>query len=606
MKSGNFGRRSWHAALALAALVCCALIGPVLLSGLRPPNTFSGSVSASTGDVVPVASPIQLSSSPKVILERGTVSIASARKTAGPGASALSLLVGRRADVVLSDASITIYQPGAEGTDATVDPGKALSAILVAIAKFEFRTLELKRVAIELRRPGDEAGVILHVSASVTHGLNREIVTKGTLAYHGDDVAFDVAVMRPGNGSADSMPIRASIKGQYVDATLDGRLALGERLQLKAPDARLKVGSLRETAQWLGQLWPSGPGLGPFSAQGLFVADSATASFENAMFTIDGNMARGALALSLVTERPSIEGTLAFEELDVASFISRKSNSALTLGDWVASLRFPGAASPSLIREVDSDIRISAKSVAVGSMKLGRFAASIATKDGRLSGEVAELELESGGNGQGRWKVDMTGSVPRYDVSTSLSGIDFGRLAARLGQTVLEGSGNLVAELSGHGATDADVLSSLSGKVELNMAEGGRLGIDTEALPASPAEEVSMRSLAASSTWVDRVVARVSAENGIFRADCLEAWTREHRLVGEGSVNIPDREIDMTLSVSPAGAGAKASAIVGGSAATEYRVSGPLSAPAVTAVKDTTKPVEPSSEVAPSDPKVPG
>ncbi len=57
---------------------------------------------------------------------------------------------------------------------------------------------------------------------------------------------------------------------------------------------------------------------------------------------------------------------------------------------------------PSLVRELDADLRISARSVAVGSDRFGRCAASVSIKDGKLLGELAEMELEQGGSGEGQ------------------------------------------------------------------------------------------------------------------------------------------------------------------------------------------------------------
>ncbi len=53
----------------------------------------------------------------------------------------------------------------------------------------------------------------------------------------------------------------------------------------------------------------------------------------------------GRCSLTLNRDRPSLEGTLAFDNLDVAPYITTQKTDVLTLaGAWLANLRMPGAA----------------------------------------------------------------------------------------------------------------------------------------------------------------------------------------------------------------------------------------------------------------------
>jgi len=608
------GRRSLPAALALLALVGCALISPVLFGGSRPGPGSAGYLNAASRDSFPIAAPVQLSRVPLIVLERGTITLSAAGAGPKPGQSLLALLIGRRADLVVSDAIITVHRSGILDAPVAAEPSQSLAPIVASLGDMEFRTLTLNGATVALRSANGATETLHKVSADIAHGRGREITAAGKLTYRGDDVAFDVALTRAGEGNEPSLPVRAKISSKHLNASFEGSLATSDRFQLKAPNAQLTVRNLRETAAWLGEQWPTGPGLGAFSATGVLIVDKDAATFENARITIDGNGSSGALTLALGHDRPSVQGTLAFDALNLLPYAVKQQTTAIALtNDWLASLRLPGLETPSLVREIDADLRISAKSVSMGSSNLGRCAASLNIKNGKLSADIAEVELEYGGSGEGRLDVDMTGTVPRYGLRTNLTGVDFGKLAARFSRPMLEGVGNLALDLAGEGSTDATVLASLSGKVAVDMVEGGRLGFNTDALAGAASANSSAAALTAvtaSSITVDRVVARFTAERGVLTAEKVEASDAERMLTATGSFGLADRTVDLTLTLAPSRDAALArglSTSAGSAATSAFRVRGPWRAPAITIVTRPGKSAEPSAAPAlPGGPKVPG
>src|SRR4029450_1012508 len=77
---------------------------------------------------------------------------------------------------------------------------------------------------------------------------------------------------------------------------------------------------------------------------------------------------------------------------------------------WSAfDLSFP------LLRHVDADLRISAPKVAIKGYGLGRGAATITVRSGRLLADIAELELYSGKVGV-QVSVNANELVSRYTV----------------------------------------------------------------------------------------------------------------------------------------------------------------------------------------------
>jgi AsmA protein len=588
MNAGADRRRPFVAALALCALICVGLVIPLLLAGPDGDLASGGKVRAASPDSITLTWPVTLLNEPSIVLERGTVTLADAGSSKSRGARLLALLTGDGADLILDNAKLTIGRSEIEpaGTAASSIPA-SMEPVVAALKGLNFQTLYLNDVSAVVRSKGRADESLEGITGEISKDSNGAVKAKLKFVLRGEKLSADMA-MASRIGAADApVPLRFALKGKHLDLKLDGRLVSGERLQVTAQNAELNVPNLRQAARWLDPGWPAGQGLGAFAAQGPVVIEERSMAFENAHFSLDGNAATGALSLTLNRDRPSLEGTLAFDSLDVAPYITTQKTDVLSLaGGWFANLRIPGSASPSLVRQLDADLRISARSVAVGSDRFGRCAASVSIKDGKLLGELAEMELEQGGTGEGQVGVDMTTPEPRYTLRASLQDVDMKAIGTHLGGPAIEGSGDLSIDLAGEGATAAEIVSSLSGNLALEMREGARLGMSVDALAAmsdAAPDSAGWGNVMGSSTAVDTLVARFTATRGVFTAGDIEAANADRTIKALGTLSASDRLMDVTVSVVPGTAQAPAKA---GDPAQPpaYRVQGPWAAPSISKV----------------------
>jgi AsmA protein len=581
-------RRPLVVAIVLLAAIGAALVAPVMIGARRGEPIPGSVVRADSRETAVITTPLTLFNSPSVVIEKGTVALVS--PPAGEsrvGAVLRALVLGGGADLVLDGARLVVDR---RGSSATAPAGAAVSEelrpIIASLSGFKFRTLTLLESTVVIETgEGDPETVSVHnvEIAPSGHGL---ISAKGRLEVRGETLDIDVAFAQPSESAADApIQLRVAVKGDNLAASFNGRLATGDHWQVTAENAELSVANLRSFASWVGASWPSGPGLGSFTAKGLLTLEERRVSFEHAAFTLDGNAASGALILKLGAERPAIEGTLAFASFDIAPYAAPSRPYALALAaDWIAGIRVPGLAPSSFLRDMDADLRISAGNVTSGSDRLGRGAASLSVKDGKLYGELAELELEQGGRGEGQFTVDMTGADPHYTLRADLNDIDLATVVApRLGPAVIDGAGDIRLDLSASGASEAEVMRSLSGKLSLTMDEGGRLGLDLEALPAAalatgPAE--GWGPVGSGATTVSRLTASFTAANGILAAEAVEATADDRIVTASGTVDLDNNDLDLVLSIAPT-LGA-ANPIPVGKAVGAFKIHGPWSAPTIT------------------------
>jgi AsmA protein len=584
-------RRPLLAAILSIAAVGAALIAPVMIGARRGEPIPGSTVRAASGESVSITTPLTLFAQPSVTLKEGTVALV------GPGtgesrvgAVLRALILGGGADIVLDRTTLVIDRSGTVAPQTSENAGntghEVLGPIVSALSSFKFRSLALLDSTIVINTLQGTTETLSNVNIEVSADRHGVVNAKGRIDYRSEPLDIDIGFTPPSGKAAEApVHVRASVKGAHISASFNGRIAPGDRGQISAQNAELSISDLRSAARWLGAAWPAGQGLGVFSAKGHLTFDDRSVAFEHAQFTLDGNSATGALAATLKPERPSIEGTLAFATFDLAPYFAPSRPYALALAsDWLSGLKIPGFAAPSLLRAVDADVRISAGNVVSGSDRLGRCAASLSVKNGKLYGEIAEMELEQGGKGEGQFTVDMTGDDAAYSVRADLDDIDLETLASlRVGPAVIDGTGDLTFNLNAHGANESEIARSLSGTIALEVSDGGRLGIDLDALPRvaeskNPAEGWGLA--AAGTTVVSEFSAKFTAVNGVLTAESVKAATGDRAANITGTIDIDKSAVDLVLSITNAPGAASTAKHVGA-----FKVQGPWSAPAVSAAE---------------------
>lgn len=592
-------RRPFAVAIALIAAIGAALVAPVMIGARRGEPIPGSTVRADSRETVSINTPLTLFSSPSVTLERGTVALVSPDEGESRVGNILrALVMDGDADLVLDGAKLLIDRTRTQAAEPVAADGPAagaesssvapeatlpgdLAPIVSALSAFKFRSLTLLDCKVVLKTRGG-AEAISVASAEILPGSDGIVSAKGRFELRGETFDFDAAFRQVPENAA--VPLRVTVKSSHLSASFNGRLSAGDHGQITAEGAELSLVDLRGFASWLGASWPSGPGLGSFTAKGVLTLEERAVSFEHAQFTLDGNAASGALMMKLGAERPSIEGTLAFASFDIAPYATPSRPYALALAsDWLSSIRIPGLASPSFLLDMDADIRISAGNVTSGSDRLGRCAASLNIKNGKLYGEIAELELEQGGRGEGQFTIDTSGAEPRYTLRADVNDIDLETIIApRLGPAAIDGVGDAKIDVTATGASEAEFTKSMAGTLSVEMSDGGRLGLDVEALPAAAAAATPVQgwgAVSAGSTAVSQFAARFTALNGVLTASAVEAKTEDRTVTASGTVDIDKNALDLVLSIAPLpGADVNTSAKALGA----FKLHGPWADPTIT------------------------
>ena len=542
---------SRFAILALATLACLllAVLAPMLWSQRATDEPFSGyAVMASPRDMHVITTPIRLSDAPDLTLNRGTL-YADGNAAAGTPISRFVL------DGPVFYLNASGLRTGASSFEASF-AGPSIDAVAPLLADqltaMGFDALTLRRGTLYVTAADGSWETISDIQAELTGRRKGQVSGRGSFTIRGQRLAFD-ATLAPGaeKRNPPRWPMKLTLKGDLLEASFDGHLDVAESLQLSG-NAELSTPSVRRGARWFGVPVSSSEGLNAASLKGQINWSRHTLAFEDAKVTLDGNEASGALVLHVGGDRPLLDGTLAFNALDLTPYVEAARSQSFLFDRQTASwsafdLSFP------VIRHFDADLRISAPKVTVKGYGLGRGAATITVRSGKLLADIAELELYSGKVGV-QVTVNTNELVPRYTLRGKVENFEAGPAGAALfGATVLTGRSTLSLDLAAAGQTPAEIVRGLSGKAALSMAEGGRVGLDIKALRAAAKADgpPGWGLLAKGQTGLEQIEARALIRDGVLITETVQARSGTVGVTASGRVDLAERTLDLHLSVKP-------------------------------------------------------
>ena len=557
MKRPKQNVRGYTWTLAIFCFLLILLAAPLLVSDRYNRIALqTGAVLAASNNTYSLSTPVRLMTGPTIELERGTLSVPPSRTGLARGGQMIAMLItGNGPQLTLEHAAFTADFSSREPTFSREAPDEEVAPLVKALQGLQFDGLVVRESTVRIKMSDGSLLQLDNVSATISSKPNGAIHASGSFDFRNETVTFDTALDASRDAQGMSRPVSASFTSQPISASLDGNLLLGESPQLLAPKATLQTRNLRALANWLGIEWPDGNGFGAFRAKGQMEWTGRNISLQNADLELDDNSATGTLSLNYAPERPMIEGTLGFKTLDVAQYLkgddpTAKHDNMLAAIRDASGLEFP------LIQAIDADFRISAGSLSLPTLSVGRSAATVSLRGGKMLADIAELEFDDGTRGSGQIRIDMSGANPHYGLQAKFEAADVGHtLYAVFGHPTVQGRGALTADLTASGNTGGMLLRSLAGKLSVSLTEPGRVGLDINKLTApgsEPLDSAAWQNASSRAITVDKLDARFAVAKGILRAQSAVAVSGERALKAEGAIDLIARNLDLEFAVSDA------------------------------------------------------
>jgi AsmA protein len=415
-------------------------------------------------------------------------------------------------------------------------------------------------------------------------GFDSQMRATGTVTWRGKQLTLNSRVETLARLLARrSTKTHITIAGAEATAGFDGTIQLAERVGAVG-QIGLSVASLDSYLDLYGIKSPSGLPFGRLEASGYLSYGGDNVQLSGARLAIGTTRATGAITVRLGRARPSIAADLKIAQLDadrlmgllrIAPKLSiatlRPDPDAVTpdaVDDLLRRDRATGGvgrfslhtptASPAAawrtkpldagaLRRADVGVRLAIEGFKLGGLQFTRTGLRIQLNNGNLSAHIDDGELYGG-----RVHAALTARPSENGVTITLNCFAEGVAAGDLltdtaGVGILTGTTRIAAKLSGIGASEQQIMSTLAGTARVVLTDGAVAGWDVGAildelksgqipkLSNTPSEKTKFRELSAT----------FAVNNGVAHTGDLRMVTGVFFTQGSGLADIGRRRIDL-------------------------------------------------------------
>jgi AsmA protein len=532
--------------LGLATFACLlfVVLAPMFFAERRSDEPFAiSSVIASPRDLHVLSAPVRLSEAPDLALTRAIVYDYG---SATPGGAPSRILL--EGPVFTLNAAGPRPAPRTGNGDLDAASLGSLAPLVQQMVSLGFEVISIRRGTLNVTMADGTVETIGDIQAEVTRRPKGQIESQGSFTVRGQRLAFVATLGQPSDKQQQRWALQASFKGNLIQGSFEGHVGFVEDLHL-AGEVDLSMPSLRRVGKWFGLPLHTTEGFNATTIKGELTWARRSLAFEKARVAVDGNEGNGRLMLNLAGERPHIDASLDFSQLNLTPYVE------------AARLQFfgfdlPGASWSSfdislpMIRYLDADLRVSARKVTLKGYALGQAGATITAQAGKLQADITELELNSG-TLSAQVTAIMSEDVPRYALRAKLENVEAGPASTLLlGASALAGRATLSVDLTSSGYSLYEVVRRLSGKAAMAMPEGGRLALDAKALRAAAKTGArGWAGLAKAQMSIDKLEARALIIGGVAFAEEMYARAGALALAATGRLGLDDGNMDVRLAL---------------------------------------------------------
>ena len=442
---------------------------------------------------------------------------------------------GRIADAMARARAIVAQNPAEPDTSQL--PSDALGAVEVVEGK------------LTISRNGADTELLSSVSGKLQWpAFNRAASASVSAIWRGELVNVNFTSQQPmlllAGGTA---PATVAIESSPLSLTYEGLANLSKDGFVQGK-GKLSSPSLRRMLEWSGNEITPGAAIGAIALDANVSGSVHRLNLSEATVTLDGNPSRGTLEIAFGDSVPLVAGTLAFDTINLQSFLS--AFSALTPDRWGRYSTIDGQ----VAEEMSLDLRLSAETATAGTLSFTDVAASAQIKGGLAAFDISDAQA-FGGTVQAGFRIDQPGPASRVEVRLRGVGIDLGALAGTMQVSHLMpiARGDLMLSLKGDGNDWLSIMRTAQGTFSANLGAGAMAGLDLPAFAerARKGEFFSLNEISGGSITFDSLNVKAKIENGTARLEKAEIRSAGQTVTLSGLVPLPGRGLALSGSISP-------------------------------------------------------
>lgn len=378
--------------------------------------------------------------------------------------------------------------------------------------------------------------------------LNRGLTTSVKGIWHGESVSVDVSSDRPlvlfAGGAG---PLKFAFNSAPATASFDGTAAISEKPYIEG-QAKFAAQSLRRMLEWSEVGISPGVAIGSVSVSSTISGSGKRIKLDNTEIALDGNAGVGVLELSLADVIPAISGTLAFQNLDMRSFLSTFTPQG-TISESGANDPIP-----SLADSANLDLRLSAARANAGGITLSDVAAAAQVKGGLAVFDINDATA-FGGTVQASVRFDRKPEGTQSEIrllASDIDGGDFGKMAG-MSRVFPVAKGTVSVMLKGPGRTWDSILERADGSISANFGAGLIPGLDLDGFLKRSAAGgfFSLDEVSNGDLKIDGFELKAIISNGVARIEKAQAKSGKRLLWLSGIVPYVGRGLALSGGIGP-------------------------------------------------------
>ncbi len=396
--------------------------------------------------------------------------------------------------------------------------------------------------------------------------LNGQATLAATGVWRGEAFSAEISAKRPllalGGGETR---LKTAFKAAPTTFSFNGKARFSDNPYFEGKMSFVTA-SMRRMMEWTHAGVLHGTEIGGVSLKGNVAGNAQRVRLEEAEIALDGNPGSGALDLMLTGATPVVAGTLAFDTLDLASFLS-----AFTPLKPTAETG-PGTVDGEFASRLNLDLRLSSRRATAGTLTLADVAATARVNDGFAAFDISDATA-FGGTVQTGLRFDSKPEGTQVELRLLASDVDGGAFGAAAGMTRLVpvGRGTISVILKGQGTTWDALMQHSSGSIAASFGQGALSAFDVDQFAKLLGEGATftLDQVAGASFAIEAMEVKASVADGVATIETAKARSAARRIALWGTV--PYRGGGMALSgtVGPAAQGDAAAGsepfVVGGS-----------------------------------------
>lgn len=278
------------------------------------------------------------------------------------------------------------------------------------------------------------------------------------------------------------------------------------------------------------------------------VLTKSSAELQNITLTLDDTTATGMLAVTDFDQQ-ALKFDLGVNRIDADRYLPPPVE-----GEQTKSDEGPTEIPVELLRKLNAQGELRINEAVFAGMKFSKLRLGVNARDGKARFHPFEASMY-GGTYSGDIGVDATGQVARVSLDEHVRNIDFAPLFKDFFETErVSGKGSANIKLTGSGRTTDDVLRTLSGTVDFNVADGALEGADLwyeirRARAVLKQQPIPERSGPARTPF-SSLQGSGTMTNGVLANNDLNVALQYLKVTGQGTVDLPNSTLDYRLTAT--------------------------------------------------------